>query len=99
MTYTVNFTTQYFLTMNAATGGTVSPTNIWNNSGANVNISATVSNGYVFSGWNGSGSGSYSGTNNPASLTMNGPITETGSFTLIPTRLISVSGALNFGDV
>ncbi|HXI85004.1 MAG TPA: glycosyl hydrolase family 28-related protein [Verrucomicrobiae bacterium] len=98
-TYTGNFTTQYLLTMNAATGGTVSPTNSWNNSGANVNISATVSNGYVFNGWIGSGSGSYSGTNNPAPVTMNGPITETASFAPIPTRLISLSGALDFGDV
>ena len=38
-------------------------------------------NGYSFTGWTGSGAGSYSGTNNPASITMNGPITESASFT------------------
>jgi hypothetical protein len=32
---------------------------------------------YVFNGWTGSGLGSYSGTNNPATITMNSPITET----------------------
>ncbi len=31
---------------------------------------------YIWIGWNGSGIGSYTGTNNPASLTMGSPITE-----------------------
>src|SRR5439155_26471834 len=48
-------------------------------------ISATPTNNtsvsYSFGGWTGTGIGSYSGTNNPASITMNGPITETAAFT------------------
>jgi len=40
-TNTANFTTQFYLTMNAGTGGSVSPGSGWNNSGASVNISAT----------------------------------------------------------
>lgn len=55
------------------------------NSGAVVSISATPTNNpsvsYNFTGWTGTGTGSYSGTNNPGSITMNGPITETASFT------------------
>jgi Pectate lyase superfamily protein/Divergent InlB B-repeat domain/Abnormal spindle-like microcephaly-assoc'd, ASPM-SPD-2-Hydin len=98
-TYTADFTTQYYLTMNAGTGGSVSPGSDWTNSGANVNASATASDGYSFSGWTGSGSGSYSGNNNPAPITMNGPITETASFALIATRLMSLSGDLAFGNV
>jgi hypothetical protein len=78
--YTANFTTQYFLTMNAGANGSVSPASGWTNSGTVVNISATASNGYNFGSWTESGSGSYSGNNNPASITMNGPITETASF-------------------
>ena len=78
--YTASFTTQYYLTMNAGSGGSVSPGSWWTNSGAVVNISATASNGYSFGSWTGSGSGSYSGNNNAASVTMNGPITETASF-------------------
>ena len=31
-------------------------------------------------GWTGSGSGSYTGAKNPASVKMNGPITETADF-------------------
>jgi hypothetical protein len=98
-TYTANFSLQYYLTMNAGAGGSVSPASGWNNSNAVVSISATASNGYSFSGWSGSGAGSYSGGSNPVSVAMNGPITETASFALIPTRVISLSGNLAFGDV
>jgi len=50
---------QYYLTM---IRGPVErePSQFWTNSGADVPISATTSNGYVFSNWTGSGSGSYS---------------------------------------
>ena len=90
-TYTANFTTQYYLTMSHGTGGTVSPSSGWRNSGAAISIKATPTNNssvsYSFSGWTGTGTGSYAGTNNPASVTMNGPITETASFTQNPVRV------------
>ena len=80
-TYTANFRTQYHLTMSHGTGGRVSPASGWRNSGAVVSISATPNNGFSFSNWTGSGTGSYSGPNNPASITMGGPITEMATFT------------------
>jgi uncharacterized repeat protein (TIGR02543 family) len=81
-TYTANFNTQYFLTMSHGTGvGTVSPTSSWRSSGAAISISATPATGYSFTNWTGSGTGSFSGTNNPASITMGGSITETATFT------------------
>src|SRR6266516_2894419 len=84
-TYTATFRTQYYLTMAHGTGGTVSPTSGWRNAGSTVSISATPTNNnqvsYTFAGWTGSGAGSYAGPNNPASITMNGPITENASFT------------------
>jgi len=90
-TYTANFRTQYYLTMTHGTGGTVSPASGWRNAGATVSISATPTNNtqvsYSFSGWTGSGTGSYSGTNNPASITMTGPITETAAFTQNPVQV------------
>jgi uncharacterized repeat protein (TIGR02543 family) len=82
-----SFTTQYLLTMNAGTGGTVNPTTNWHNSGTSVPITATPNIGYSFSSWTGSGSGSYTGPNNPSSVTMNGPITENASFTLFPVQV------------
>ncbi len=80
-TYTANFTTQFLLTMNAGTGGTVSPASTFFNSGQGVSISATPNSGFTFSNWSGTGTGSFSGTTNPATVTMNGPITETANFT------------------
>ena len=37
--------------------------------------------GHSFTNWTGSGTGSFSGTTNPASITMGGPITENAAFT------------------
>jgi hypothetical protein len=80
-TYTANFTTQYYLTMTHGTGGTVSPASGWKTSGATISISSTPSSGYHFTNWTGSGNGSFTGTNSPASITMGGPITEMATFT------------------
>jgi hypothetical protein len=79
-TYTATFTTQYFLTMTAGSGGTVTPASGWQNAGKKVTIKAKANSGFHFVNWTGSGTGSYTGTNNPASITMGGPITETGNF-------------------
>jgi uncharacterized repeat protein (TIGR01451 family) len=80
-TYTATFNKQYYLTMGHNTGGTVSPASGWRASGSTVSISATPATNYHFTNWTGSGTGSYTGTNNPASITMGGPITETATFT------------------
>jgi len=80
-TYTATFKTQYYLTIAHGTGGTVSPASGWENSGSTVSITARPARNYTFTNWTGSGTGSYSGTNNPASITMSGPITETATFT------------------
>jgi uncharacterized repeat protein (TIGR01451 family) len=79
--YTVNFTTQYYLTMSHGTGGTVTPASGWKNSGTAVSISGTPASGYIFSNWMGSGTGSYTGSTNPSSITMGGPISEAAAFT------------------
>ncbi|HEV7395485.1 MAG TPA: NF038122 family metalloprotease [Pyrinomonadaceae bacterium] len=86
-TYTANFTTQFQLTMNAGSGGTVSPASGFFNSGQSVQISATPNSGFGFSGWTGSGTGSFTGSTNPVNVTMNAPITETASFTQNPSTI------------
>ena len=80
-TYTATFRTQYYLTMTHGTGGTVGPTSGWRNSGVTVSITATRAAGYSFSSWAGTGTGSFSGTANPASITMGGTVTEMANFT------------------
>ena len=76
------YVTQYLFTMEAAQGGTTSPVSgsYWKDAGSSVSISATPSAGYQFSGWNGTGYGSYTGTADPATVAMNGPVTETPVF-------------------
>jgi M6 family metalloprotease-like protein len=97
--YTVNFTTQFFLTMNAGNGGSVSPSSGWNNSGAVVPIIAAANSGYSVGIWTGSGAGSYSGSSTSASVTMNGPINETASFTLLPRPFLTSMEARGDGRI
>ena len=78
--FTVNYTPQYHLTLNAGLGGSVSPASMWTNSGLSLSISAAPSNGFAFNGWNGTGNGSYSGGNNPTVITLNGPVIENAVF-------------------
>jgi len=84
-TYTAKFGTQYYLTTTAGAGGKVTPSSGWRTSGATISISATAATGYTFNSWSGGGTGSYSGTSNSASITMNSPIAEMATFTQNPT--------------
>ena len=81
---TINFAyqQQYHLTMNVnpSGGGTVNPLSGWENSSLLVNIQATANVDYAFLSWTGSGTGSFSGSNNPSTVAINGPITETANF-------------------
>jgi hypothetical protein len=87
-TVTTEYMTQYQLVMsvNPTDSGTTTPTigSSWYDTGIPVSISTTAGQGYSFSLWTGSGQGSYTGTSQTASITMNGPITETATFTQIP---------------
>jgi uncharacterized repeat protein (TIGR02543 family) len=85
-TYTATFLTQYNLMLTADAGGSaaadpVSPDGYYN-SGAAVQISATADAGHTFAGWRGAGTGSYTGDDNPASITMNGPVFDTAGFSV-----------------
>ena len=74
----------YSLTM-ATNLGTVSPASGGYDVGSTVPITATpptatAGERFVFLGWTGTGVGSYTGTNNPANITMNGNIAETANW-------------------
>ena len=79
--YIARFTTQYFLTMDWTPGGGVDPGSSWYDAGTAVPIAAAPALGASFTGWTGTGAGAFSGSNNPAIVTMNGPVTEVASFT------------------
>ncbi|MGQ0723095.1 MAG: InlB B-repeat-containing protein [Candidatus Eiseniibacteriota bacterium] len=79
-TGTFTFPVMWPVTMSAGAGGTVAPASATYPNGASVQIVATPSPGYVFKTWIGTGSGSYSGTSNPATITVNGAITEGALF-------------------
>ena len=79
--FTASFKTQYFLTMQATQGGAANPASGWYDAGTVVPITATPALGASFAGWTSAGAGAYSGSNNPGSVTMNGPITEVANFT------------------
>jgi len=87
-TYGTSGQPQYYLMMNSGSGGTVSPSSGWYSDGSQVSIQATPVSGYSFAGWSGSGSGSYSGSFASTTITMNGPITESASFS---TNTVSLS--------
>ena len=60
VTYTANFTTQYYLTTSAnpAAAGSIVPASGWYNSGAVVSVSASANANYQFSAFSGGLSGS-----------------------------------------
>ena len=64
----------------ASQGVTVLPQSGWFDSGKTVAISSGVTSLWRFSGWTGSGQGSYSGAANSTSVEMEGPINETATF-------------------
>jgi hypothetical protein len=84
-TATANWKTQHYLTM-STNFGSVSPGSGWHDAGSTVTISATAPSAgsgeqYVWNNWTGTGSGHHTGTDNPASVTMNGAVTEVASWT------------------
>ncbi|MFP3261650.1 MAG: DUF2341 domain-containing protein [Nitrososphaeria archaeon] len=82
ITEMANWQLQYYLTMQVKPkgAGTVSPSSGWYDAGEQITIWALAKSGYKFMSWSGSGKGSYSGSNNTATITMNSPVNETANF-------------------
>jgi len=87
VTVTGSYKTQYYLTM-TTNFGTVLPGSGWHDAGSHVAISAAApiavaGERYVWLGWTGTGTVSYTGPLNPvgaSQITMNGPITEAAAW-------------------
>ena len=84
---------EYLITTSSspAVGGTTSPSSAWVSQGGTVTISATSASGYGFVGWQGTGSGSYTGSANPVSIAPSGPVTEVATFSAAGPSQYSVS--------
>ncbi|MGI0131621.1 MAG: InlB B-repeat-containing protein [Thermoplasmata archaeon] len=87
----LTYSAQYYATVTAGTGGTVTPVSQWVHSGAALQLNETPEPGYSFVGWTGMGSGSITSTSpNPVAHPA-GPITELATFQLIPPPLWTVN--------
>ncbi|MCI4372616.1 MAG: hypothetical protein L3K02_03105 [Thermoplasmata archaeon] len=89
----VDFSTSYFVSIQTTPGGTVaSPGGAFVGLGKTVVLNATPSVGYMLVGWNGTGTGSYSGPLGLTSVVVAGPVTEVASFAPIPAASTSSNG-------
>jgi hypothetical protein len=69
---------QYYVNLNImpAGSGSLSKPSGWYNATQSITLSVSPSSGWLFQGWTGTGTGSYSGSNNPTMIAVNGPISE-----------------------
>ena len=79
-TVTATFDTEDSITVNAGAGGTVHPGNGWYKKGSPVQLTAAPLPGYKFDCWEGVGANSYNGKDNPATITVANPLSETALF-------------------
>jgi hypothetical protein len=91
---TISYVTQYQLsaTVVPSGAGTASPSSGWFDAGTVVQVTALPSAGYAFVAWQGSGAGSYTGSNDPASLTMSGPVNESGHLSVVSASAAASGG-------
>ncbi len=87
-TVTANFVAipNYTLSTNATSGGSVTSGGVYEE-GRIISLIATPDNGFRFTGW----SGDLSGSQNPASITMNSHKTVTANFVAIPNYTLSTN--------
>jgi hypothetical protein len=80
--YAMDFGREYLLRTTTLEGGHTEPVEQWVLEGSPATVTATPDVHYSFQSWTGAGPGSYSGSSNPATVTLNGPVYETALFQL-----------------
>jgi len=90
--YTARFDSLLWLSVEVgvAAGGTVTPESQWSEPGAEVQITAIPNPGWTFGHWEGTGEGSYTGSDSSATVTVLSPIVQTAIFVPGPTRPVRV---------
>ncbi|MDA4126957.1 MAG: hypothetical protein OK452_07120 [Thaumarchaeota archaeon] len=80
----ITYTHQYYVQIPTnLVGGTVTQTSGWYDAGSILAISAMPAPGWVFGGWQGTGSGTYTGGNSSVTLRVVGPFEEALAFDAI----------------
>jgi hypothetical protein len=79
-TIQVTYAPYYWVAVSTSVGGSVSPGSGYYPANGLLYLVATPSSGYSFTGWSGTGSGVYSGTNATASIIVTGPVSEVAQF-------------------
>jgi Divergent InlB B-repeat domain len=84
---TVNFTTDYTLTVAAGADGSVGPASLlgttWQANGTGVSLTASPDAHYGFAGWNASGPGTAPSASATTAVTVLGPTSETATFVFV----------------
>jgi hypothetical protein len=88
----LTFTPQYQVTVATTSGGTayladgtaVTNSSLWANPTDTVQLEAHANVGYQFGGWNGTGTGSYTGGSVSPPISVGGPVTEFATFGPVP---------------
>jgi uncharacterized repeat protein (TIGR02543 family) len=81
--YTMQWTTEHRLTRSVSGQGAVSPSDGFYAAGSTIQLTATPSAGYQFTGWSGTATGSA----NPLAVVMDAPKTITANFTAGPATI------------
>jgi hypothetical protein len=80
VTITADFLTEHCFSFETQGRGTVSPDSGWYAAGTEISLEATALPYNVFTHWEGVGSGSYSGPENPVTVVFDGPLHEEAHF-------------------
>lgn len=83
----VSFTTEYRISITSTTGGSITSPTVTSGfvtSGSSILLNATPAKGYLFVGWVGNGTSSYTGVSLNWTITVTSPVTEVATFAPIP---------------
>jgi hypothetical protein len=78
--FTATYAYEHWLFVPIPRIGTVNPGSGWHEEGSSVVLEAVPDPGFYFLRWEGVGDGSYTGTDNPITVTMNEPLRQTAHF-------------------
>jgi hypothetical protein len=84
ITQTAKWQKQYYVQILGQGENEIIDPSGWYDEGSKLDFSIPILEGYSFSGWEGTGSGSYSGISRKASISVNGPIDQAPIYDNIP---------------